>query len=549
MNSHAEQPGYTQYQELLDKIQALESRVQKLESAEKPLAYAEEEESGFEGLSFKFKGSDDSGLESHIGEFGLAWLGNIVLFFGITFLVQYLQVSGYRIFSAVFGFVAVAGIFLLAHFLRNSNTYMAKIFNLTAYVLLFFVTMKLHYFAVDPLVGSSLAGLILLLAVTGVLIYLAIRKNYSLLAGITYFLIAITAILSDSTNIMLSLAAILALLSVVFLYRYGWIRLVFLAISLAYMVNLEWMFNNPLMGHHMELTAEHTAGFIFIFLTAAIFSLIALLPKNEIFYKDNSIIGTILFNGIGFAFVCFLFVMSFFKTDYVTLTGSIALFCVVYSIVLQLRSQWKITAAFYALFGFVTLSFTFYGLYGFPRVYFLLAIQSLLVVSMAIWFRSRFIVVMNTILFMVLIMVYLSTSRPLDGANISISLVALVTARILNWKKERLTIRTELIRNIYLITLFVMVLYTLYHMMPGQYVVLSWTGAALLYFVFSMILKNVKYRYLALATMIAAAFYLFIIDLSRIELVFRVIALLFLSVISIGLSFYYNKKLKKKPNN
>jgi hypothetical protein len=46
--------------------------------------------------------------------------------------------------------------------------------------------------------------------------------------------------------------------------------------------------------------------------------------------------------------------------------------------------------------------------------------------------------------------------------------------------------------------------------------------------------------------MIAAAIYLFIVDLARIELVYRIIALLFLSIISIGLSVFYTRKLKRK---
>ena len=103
-----------------------------------------------------------------------------------------------------------------------------------------------------------------------------------------------------------------------------------------------------------------------------------------------------------------------------------------------------------------------------------------------------------------------------------------------------------MIRNFYLIIGFFMVLYTLYHFIANQYVTLSWTIAAVAYFILSLVLKNVKYRYMALGTMIAAALFLFIVDLSRIELVFRVVALLFLAVISIGLSFYYTKKLKKK---
>ena len=65
---------------------------------------------------------------------------------------------------------------------------------------------------------------------------------------------------------------------------------------------------------------------------------------------------------------------------------------------------------------------------------------------------------------------------------------------------------------------FFMVLYALIHAVPRQFVTLSWTIAALLYFLISILLKNVKYRYMALGTMICAAFYLFIVDLARIEI-------------------------------
>lgn len=118
----------------------------------------------------------------------------------------------------------------------------------------------------------------------------------------------------------------------------------------------------------------------------------------------------------------------------------------------------------------------------------------------------------------------------------------------MNWKKEYLTIRTEMIRNFYLIIAFFMGLYTLYHLVPKQYITLSWTLLAVTYFLLGLLIRNVKYRYVALGTMVAAALYLFLVDLARIELVFRVIALLFLAVICIGLSFYYTKKLRKKTD-
>jgi hypothetical protein len=137
------------------------------------------------------------------------------------------------------------------------------------------------------------------------------------------------------------------------------------------------------------------------------------------------------------------------------------------------------------------------------------------------------------------------SSKSIDGVNFSFALISLISARIINWKRSRLQIKTDLLRNLYLIEGFIMIPYSLFHAVPRQFITLSWTMAALLYFVLSFILKNVKYRYMAIGTMICAALYLFIVDLARIELIYRVLALLFLAAISIGISIYYTNRIKK----
>ena len=153
---------------------------------------------------------------------------------------------------------------------------------------------------------------------------------------------------------------------------------------------------------------------------------------------------------------------------------------------------------------------------------------------------------MNTFLYILLLVFYLQTSLFIDGVNISFALAALVTARLLYWKQDQLNIKTDILRNIYLFIGVVMVLLSLYHLMPDKYIALSWTFVAVVFFGLSFILKNAKYRYLALGTLIAAAFYLFIIDLAKIELIFRIIALMFFAMIAIGLSIYYSKKSKQR---
>jgi hypothetical protein len=189
-----------------------------------------------------------------------------------------------------------------------------------------------------------------------------------------------------------------------------------------------------------------------------------------------------------------------------------------------------------------------YGLFGLPGAYLLLSLQSLLVVSMALWFRNRLIIVMNSLLFMTILLIYLLSSKNVNSVNFSFALTALVSARIINWKRSRLQIKTDLIRNLYMLEGFFMMLFALLHAVPKQFVTFSWTMAALLYFIISLILKNIKYRYMALGTMICSAVYLFIIDLARIELIYRVLALFFLAAISIGISIYYTNHLKKQIN-
>jgi hypothetical protein len=238
-------------------------------------------------------------------------------------------------------------------------------------------------------------------------------------------------------------------------------------------------------------------------------------------------------------------VLRFFNTDYVTLFSSLTVYALIFSIILHSKSDWKFASAFYALYGFMAMSIALFGIFGFPHVYLLLSVQSLLVVSMALWFRNRLIILMNSILFLAILIIYLFSSKYVSSVNFSFAFIALVSARIINWKSSRLQIKTDLIRNLYMIEGFIMMLIALLHAVPKQFVTFSWTIAALIYFIISLLLKNIKYRYMALGTMICSAFYLFIVDLARIEIIYRVLALLFLAAISIGISIYYTNRVKK----
>jgi hypothetical protein len=490
---------------------------------------------------------EEKGLESIIGRFGLAWLGNIVLLFGIVFLTQYVMNLGSRFVSILFGYIAAASIYFLAGYLKKNNVHLAFMFKMNAQILLFYITLRLHFFSSAPLLSNKTVSLILLLFLVSFQTYLSIRNKSQSFGALAVVFALTTAIIGDSTHFMLFLVTLTAAGTVYFYFRFKWQPLLIITIVFTYISFFLWLFGNPFMGHQMQMITEQHFGVVYLFGLGACFSVISLFRKSDA-SSDDFLIGVTFVNGIFFTLLLLLVTLRFYSTGYVTLFAIITIFCLIYSTILKSTSDWNFASAFYALYGFMAMSISLYGLFGFPLVYLLLSVQSLIVVSMALWFRNKLMVIMNSLLFLSILTIYLFSSKPVDGVNFSFALVALVSARITNWKKSRLQIETDLMRNLYLFEGFIMVPFALLHAVPGQFVTLSWTMAALLYFLLSFIMKNVKYRYMALGTMICAAFYLFIVDLAKIGLIYRVLALLFLAAISIGISIYYTNTIKKSDS-
>jgi len=545
-----------QIREVLDRIRSMERRIRILESeiGIKALSKINEGEEGDDSPSKEIllgQKQEGKGIESGFGEYGLAWIGNIVLLFGISFLMQYIQNKGSNVISTVFGYGIVTGIFILYHYLKNSYAILSRTFNYTAFILLYYVTLRLHYFHEDPLILNNVIAIALLLAVVIFQLLFALRQRSVFITGMTFVMIVFTALLTDSTHTLLAIISAVCVISTYLLIRFGWWRLHIFSVFLVYLGFLMWFLGNPLMGGPLEFISDPNFSYIYLFGIGAVFSLAAIESKKHEL-NENIALVLIFINGFLFSTILSLYVITFFKTDYIALFLIIAIFCLGFSTFLKSRSAWKLIPAFYALYGFLALSISVHGIYGFPNGYWLLSIQSILVLIMALWFRNKVIVLMNAILFVMLFIIYLGSSESVNEVNYSFAVVALLTARILNWKKDRLEIKTEMLRNIYLFSAFIMVPFAFYHSLPANFITLSWTILAITYFVLSIVLKNTKYRYIALGTMLATALHLFMVDLARIEIVYRVIAFLSLAVISLFISVYYTgkmKKLKKEENS
>jgi hypothetical protein len=536
-----------------DRLKSIELRLANLESElvlnnrRQPFLDAEELQTNESSSISELAIDEEKGIESRIGRVGLAWLGNIVLLFAIVFFTEYIMTQGHGLLSVIIGVLSVIILFFISEYLKKTNSNLSFMLRINCQAILFYEALRIHFFSVHPLISNKIIVLAILILIIGFQIYSAFKERSQTFGFLVVIFTILTAIMSDATHIMLPLITFAAIGAVYYFFNYNWQSLLIAAIILVYTAFFMWLFGNPIMDHPLEMLTRHEYGHLYLFAIGGCFSLLPLLRKND-GSTDDFIIGSTIINGIFFTLLLTLISTKFFSESYVGVFSVVTVCCLIYSVVLKYTSDWKFASAFYALYGFLAMSISLFGLVGLPKVYLLLSIQSLIVVTMALWFRNRLIIIMNSLLFLAILLVYLFLAKPVDGVNFSFALVPLVSARIINWQKARLNIKTDLIRNLYLIEGFIMVLYALYHGLPKQFVTLSWTVAALLYFLLSFLLKNIKYRYMALGTMIIATIYLFIIDLASIEIIYRVLALLFLAVASIGISIYYSNRVKKSTH-
>ena len=201
---------------------------------------------------------------------------------------------------------------------------------------------------------------------------------------------------------------------------------------------------------------------------------------------------------------------------------------------------------FYAMTGYAALSVAILKAAPPPAVFIWLSLQSLIVVTTAIWFRSRFIVVANFSIFVGIVLAYVFVAERETGISLGFGLVALVSARILNWQKHRLELKTELMRNAYLASAFVVFPYALYHLVPARFAAIAWVGLAAVYYGFNLIGRNAKYRWMGHATLLLTLVYVVFVGVSRFEPVYRVLSFLVLGAVLLVVSLSFTRARQRR---
>ncbi|HEY7547280.1 MAG TPA: DUF2339 domain-containing protein, partial [Blastocatellia bacterium] len=483
---------------------------------------------------------EGSGLELGVGEFGLAWIGSGVLFLGIVFFMAYAQSYGHRVAASATGYISAIGLYWLAHLWKQNIPHLSRVMLGSSLLLLYYTTMRLGFFTDAPLIGNRYISLLLLLAVVAFQLRIATARDSQQLAAIALVLAVISAMLIDRTHISLPLVVIFSAIAVWLSITREWRPLLPVMMIFAYAAHLLWLLSNPLAGHKPQAVADHQYNLVYLFLYAAIFYWPALFVKKDS-ADDAYKIASVLLNSLAFSILIGLAVLTNFQHAYSTVYLGVASFFLILSIIQWLNTHGQYTPAIYACFGYMALSISIYGYAKMPTAFLWLSVQSLLVVSMALWFRSRTLVVMNSLIYVNILLGYFALSPPSNQVDFSFAIVALASARVMNWQKERLTLRTDMLRNVYLAIAFVMIFYALYRAVPRQYVTLSWAATAVIYFLFSYWLNSIKYRWMAISAILVTVGYLFMVDLAHLDPLFRVAAFIFVGLMALAISLFYTR--------
>jgi hypothetical protein len=522
--------------ELAEKVRRLEARLAVVEerlqlgdangTAETPAA------TGLPGM--------DEEMEFKLGQEWFSRVGIAALGLGVAFTLSLPFRDLPPAFPSLFGYILAAGLFALAGRCPRPLELISGHLRATAMALAYFASLRLCFFgAVHALSADSAAGGLVLTLTAAVNLAIGLRRKSPWLCGLALFTGYATALAVGSPAFALSLVALFSLAAVAASAVLGRPAPILVGMPLGYAAYLAWAMNNPFMGRPIQPVA-HPPWAPGILLVCMVFFAAGLRRSMRGDRESTLANAGFLLNALAGYGLFFLHTLA--ASDSWFAGDQVAAFATLLGLaVLLVRDRGGVGSFVYAMTGFLALSFAIIKVAELPGVFAWLSVQSVIVVATAIWLRSRFMIVANFLIYIAITACYVAVARSEHGISLGFGLVALVTARLLGWQQERLALRTELMRNAYLIAAFLIFPYGLYHIVPGAWIGLAWVGAALVYYLLATLLGNRKYRLMGHATLLLTALYLAIAGISRLEPLFRNLSFLVLGTVLLIASLIFTR--------
>lgn len=541
MNSSSDKVSQDQ---LVSYLQNLESRISRIESHLQLDVYSSENEFKLPPILPRKISDQADSLEETIGQFWFAKVGIVILAIGIVFLLTFPYKNLPSGVPSLFGYIIVGVLMFLSTYSSKSLPFLSHYIFGGGLLLLYFTTLRLHYFGIERAIESEIVETVLLFVVSIIYLVTAYRRKSIYLSSIGITLAAITILISNNSySVFLSLM-ILSFFIVHLKIKFNWNPLYNYGIVLVSLTNFIWFVNNPVVGNQVGLRVLPEINLFAYLLYAAIFSSANLYHQSREEEKYTIILNS-LFNCFWSYGFFFLITLLKYKEILPLSHFAASILFLTISVLFWVKEESKYAAFFYSIVGYTALSVAIVAQFNEPDFFVWLSWQSIIVVSTAIWFRSKFIIVANFVMYLIIFFSYLALAGNFGVVSLSFGIVALTSARILNWKKNRLDLKTEVMRISYLAAAFFIFPYALYHIVPPNYVSLSWTLVALAYYVMSVILKNKKYRWMALLTFLLTVLHILFIGTTGLDPTYRIISFIFLGIVLVLISVLYAKKKSK----
>ena len=478
-------------------------------------------------------------LEFEVGQNWMASVGILVLTCGVGFALL-LPLGGLPPWlpSLAGGVVALA---LAALGFRWHRTFalVAGYFRGAGMALFFFSVLRLFFIGDEHVLSiDGLAGRALLIAVVAANIGGAMYRRSAWLVVIALFTGFVSVVAIGAPWVVFVGVTLLLGVGALAVVTQGWPWLELFLIPAAYLSHALWLINRPWQGRPLEIQARPSAGAFFVLAYALVIAVASFLRRDTSDEDSATIIAVLLNCGAGYA----LFVVA-------TVGATPALFgpahfaaTVVFlglAIAFWRHEHSQIATFFYAMTAYLALSVALAKLIPVPTLFIWLSAESLLVVATALYFRSKLIVVGNFFIYLGIVFAYAMTAKSESGISIGFGIVALLTARILRWQQERLALQTEMMRNAYLASAFIIFPWALFHLVARAYVPVSWVAIAVSYYVMNLVVRSPKYRWMGHLTLLLTALYMIVVGIFQLAPAYRIASFLVLGTVLLVVSLIF----------
>ena len=485
------------------------------------------------------EGEDE--LEFQVGQNWFALAGVIALTAGAGFLLALSYAGWPAVTAPLIGYAITAVLFSLAHFWRNSFVVVAGYLRAVAMALLCLATLRLFFpGARSVLAAGGVAGRALLLGVFAGNAAFAWRRNSPWLLGVALLTGSLAILATGSDWLLLGGIVGLAVFASEVATRRHWPALGVAAMPIAYATYLAWARGNPFFATGSRFVEGPVLAPAALLVVVGVLGLGPLRRRDGKSEDASAKVGAFVNCALGYG--CFLVhTFAAFRDEFVAWQAAASLAFLALAVAFWRRWASRVTTFFYAMTGYAALSMAILKAAAAPDVFVWLSVQSVVVVTTALWFRSRLVVGANFIIYVAIVLAYAFAAPRESGISIGFGVVALISAAILERQQHRLELKTRLMRNAYLASAGLVFPYALAYLVSPRLVVVAWIALAAVYYALNILVRSRAYRWMGHATLLATSVYAVVVGTRHLEPVYRTVSFLALAGVLLAVSLAFTR--------